>query len=355
MKMEDIAMRAGVSKSAVSLAFSGKPGISQKTRERILQIARESGYTPKTRTTSAGKSARTIRFLIFSNSGIVLEQYYAQPFFRELIHHIEERCRANGYSLLFSAVDMQTFDRDVRTVADDDRSDGVILLGTNLSRSMIAALAAELPSLVVLDTCFDTLPVRFVQINNRLGAYQAGSYLCGLGHHDIGYVASSVRIHNFDERREGFLAALGEHGRHMADDRFFTAAPTILAPQDALKEQFAARLAQGRLPSALFCECDYIAISVMKTLAEIGARVPDDVSVIGFDNISEAVIVSPELTTVHVEKETMARLAVDLLIETIEDKSDVVTKTFVDTRLVERGSCAPAGKPAEAEAAGPAG
>ena len=342
MKMEDIARMAGVSKSAVSLALNGKPGISPETRQRILQIAKEHNYQLKARSSDSDARTKSLTFLVFVNSGIVLEQYYQQPFFRELIYYIEERCRHHGYSLLFSAVDMNNFERDLSALAKTPHKDGVILLGTNLSQEQIAAVAAKLPeSLVVLDTCYDTLPLHFVEINNTMGAYQAGIHLCELGHSQIGYIASNIKIHNFEERMKGFAAALREKGRRLNEHHIFSVAPTILSSQDALKEQLESYLAAGHsMPTAFFCECDYIAISAIKTLTELGYRIPDDVSVVGFDNISEAIIVSPELTTVHVDKERLAHLAVDLAIESINSEVRVKSKIKVDTELVARLSSA---------------
>ncbi|MBB6732320.1 LacI family DNA-binding transcriptional regulator [Cohnella zeiphila] len=347
MKMEDIARLAGVSKSAVSIAFSGKPGIGPETRERILKIAKDHGYMPKPRTHAAEAGSRTLTFLVFANSGIVLEQYYQQPFFRELIHYIEERCKFRGFSLLFSTIEMNKLGEQIRSIADEKRSDGVILLGTNLDRAQIAEIADLLPlPLVVLDNCYDTLPVHFVEINNMIGAYQAGSHLCRSGHTRIGYIASDVRIHNFEERRNGFAYALREHGVELAEDCTFTVAPTILSSQESLKRQLGEHLEAGKpLPSAFFCECDYIAISAIKTLTEMGYRIPEDVSVVGFDNISEASIVTPELTTVHTEKEQMAHLAVDLLVQSIASEDTVNTKVKVDTQLVERRSTRIVGDP----------
>lgn len=344
MKMEDIAKLAGVSKSAVSLAFNDKPGISPDTREKILQIAKEHGYVPKPRASAAEPpNTKTMTFLVITNSGIVLEQYYQQPFFRELIQYIEERCRTEGYSMLFSSVDMGVFERDIRVVADSGRTDGIILLGTNLLPEHISFVAEQMPKLVVLDTCFDTLPVHFVEINNFMGAYQAGKLLCDSGHRSIGYLASNVRIHNFEERRRGFMAALQEYGASVSGEHMFSVAPTILSSQESLRGQLEQFLgAGGTMPTAFFCECDYIAISAMKTLAELGFRIPEDISIVGFDNISESVIVSPELTTVHVEKERMAHWAVDLLIKTIEEDDDgVKSKIKVDTRMIERLSSVP--------------
>ncbi|TDF98943.1 LacI family transcriptional regulator [Paenibacillus piri] len=336
--MEDIAKLAGVSKSAVSLAFSGKPGIGPDTRERILQIARDNGYLPKPRTGTAERANKLLTFLVFANSGIVLEHYYQQPFFRELIHYIEERCRMKGYSLMFSTVDLDNLESDIKKVSDDRRCEGIILLGTNLDRSQIANITGLLSlPLVVLDNCYDTLSVPFIEINNMMGAYQAGIHLYELGHRSIGYIASNVRIHNFEERRRGFSYALSEKKLSVEDGCDFSVAPTILSSQKSLNQQLSERINTGLpLPTAFFCECDYIAISAIKTLIELGFRVPDDLSVVGFDNISESRIITPELTTVHVEKELMAQLAVDLIIQSIESEDSVKTKIKVDTQLIPR-------------------
>jgi len=341
VKMDDIAKLAQVSKSAVSLALSGKPGIGPETRERILQIAKENGYNHKTKPQQTDRTGKSLLFLVFSNSGIVLEKYYQQPFFRELIHFIEERCRQKGYSLVFSSVDMESFDTDIRTIADENQTGGVILLGTNLDRPSIENLADKWSNLVVLDTCYETLPVHFLEINNVMGAYQAGTYLCDIGHREIGYVASDVRIHNFDARRRGFMSSLAERGLQVAEDHTFYVAPTILSSQEAMRQQLESYVQGGsKLPTALFCECDYIAISAMKTLTEMGYRIPEDISVIGFDNITESLIISPELTTIHVDKEQLARMAVDLLIDSIDgSRGNVKIKTAVDTKFIERQSC----------------
>ena len=247
MKMEDIARLAGVSKAAVSLALSGKPGIGPETRDRILQIAKENGYQPKTRTTGRDQPAGSITFLVLANSGIVLEQYYQQPFFRELIHYIEERCRSNGYSLLFTSMDMNAFEQDIRAVADEKRSDGIILLGTNLNKTLLESISGRLASpLVVLDTCFETLPIPFVQINNVMGAYQAGAHLCNLGHTDIGYIASDIRIRNFERSRLGFTLALRERMRYCGGKSVFGGTDNS-SSQEALKNQLSSYLESGTL------------------------------------------------------------------------------------------------------------
>jgi DNA-binding LacI/PurR family transcriptional regulator len=341
MKMDDIARLAGVSKSAVSLALGGKPGIGSETRDRIIQIAKENGYVIKSRSGKLESSPKSLTFLVLSNSSIIMERYYQQPFFRELIHFIEERCRAHGFSLVFAAIELENYEKDIAQFVEERQTDGVILLGTNLDQAQVEELAGLIPHLVVLDTCFETLPVHFVEINNFMGAYQAGTYLCQSGHRSIGYLASNVRIHNFNERKRGFKAALQQYGQAGGVQAEFHVSPTTMTSQAELKQQIEAYLRSGKeLPTAFYCECDYIAISTIKTLSEMGYRIPEDISVIGFDNINESQIVTPELTTVHVEKERMAQLAVELLIDSIGSNS-TKTKCKVDTVLVPRMSCRP--------------
>ncbi|NQX45482.1 LacI family DNA-binding transcriptional regulator [Paenibacillus tritici] len=343
MNMEELARLAGVSKGAVSLALNGKPGVGQETRERILRLARESGYTGhskgKGKTAAAEANATTLRFLVFTNAGLVHEEYYQQPFFRELIHHIEERCRMGGYRLMFSAIEEKHYEQGIRTIMEEPTS-GVILLGTSLESSRIADIADKLPGLIVLDTCFDALPVHFVEINNYMGAYQAGTYLTGHGHRRIGYIASEERIHNFEERQRGFMAAMAEAQVEIPRSSLLAVPPTLFSSQGPLRDKLQHLKDSGQpFPTAFFCECDYIAISTIKALGELGFSIPEDVSVIGFDNINESLIVTPELTTVHVEKERMAAWAVDLFTSSLGVPPVVSTKIKVDTLFIARSSC----------------
>ncbi|MFD2117918.1 LacI family DNA-binding transcriptional regulator [Paenibacillus yanchengensis] len=337
--MEDIARLAGVSKSAVSLALNGKPGVSSETRDTILRIANENGYAIKSKPIADDKF-KSITFLVFTNSGIVLEQYDHQPFFRELIQYIEERCRNFGYSLLFKSIDVKHINSDLQQLLEVTGSEGIILLGTNLHESHIFQVhqLVRMP-LVVLDTYIETLPLPFVQINNTMGADQAAQHLYQLGHTTIGYIESSTRVANFEERKSGFHRSWNKLGLSIAPQHTLSVIPTILSSQESLKAQLQALINSGEpLPTAFFCECDYIAISAIKTLNELGFQIPQDITVVGFDNIAEASIVTPELTTVHVEKKQMAYQAVDLILQEIDNTDQAKTKIKIDTSFIERRS-----------------
>lgn len=342
MKIDDIAKMANVSKSAVSLALSGKPGVSASTREKILKIVEQTGYIPRTmvQANQVYKLNHMIRFVVVVDTKFMVEQYNKQPFFMELIQHIENECRQKGYRLLFSKIDVSDFEHGLELLKEDNKENsGIILLGTNLTKEQMESISTIQPNTVVIDNLIEELNLNFVIMNNLKGAYEACEHLVKKGHKRIGYVKANHRIHNFESRTEGFLSAQAKLNFESDDSICFEVSSDILTFQQTLLDQLEELKQQGKeLPTALFCENDYIAISVIKTLTQANIKVPEDISVIGFDNITESLIITPELTTIHVEKETMAKLALEKLIQKINHPTDVAIKMIVDTKLIERKS-----------------
>lgn len=335
MKIKDIAEILGISKATVSLALNGKPGVSEETRKKVLQVAAEYGYKPKGYKNLT--KTKTIKFVACTNTGIVTEQYQYQPFFMELINNVEKLISSMGYSLSFSSITAMDLKNSIHSIIEN--ASGVILLGTNLTIDQIRMFHEMCNNLVVIDTCQNLLNTNFIVMNNELGAYQAGEYLIKLGHKKIGYVESNSRIYNFEMRKKGFFQILKENGLDINKEHIYSMSPTIIGVQENFKQTILKQ--KNNLPTALFCECDYLAISVIKTLNELNIKIPDDISVIGFDNIKEANIVSPELTTIHIKKDVLANLAVKKLINEIENNDHNKIKILVDTELVIRKSCAP--------------
>lgn len=340
MKIDDIARIANVSKSAVSLALNGKNGVSEQTREKILKIAQEHGYIPRPMM-KVGQytqsNSKLLRLVACTNAGIVTEQYESLPFFTELFNSIDKHTGSSGYSLIVSSINIDNLRDEINRLESEQQSAGLLLLGTNLTKEQIKIVSNAQPNLVVLDTCFETADTNFVVMNNFYGAYQAGEYLIKLGHEKIGYVESQTRMYNFDMRKNGFLQALSDHNLTVPKNNFFNLSPTDISSQDNFKQEIMKR--RNSLPSALFCECDYMAISVIKTFTELSINVPNEISIIGFDNIFESKVITPELTTINVKKDRIASLAVEKLIKHINGVETDTIKLLVDTELVERYSC----------------
>jgi len=343
LKIDDIARLAGVSKAAVSLAFNNKPGVSEQTREHILDIAQAHGYKPRTiktgRESHKSHANAIIRFVACKNTDIVTEHYDTLPFFNELIHHITDQVKQHGSTLVISSIDVNDLEQELPNLEKDQPTAGLLVLGTNLTPPMIERIQDIHQNVVILDTCFDHLDANFVSINNSLGGYQAGKHLIGLGHRRIGYVKSRARISNFTKREEGFMAALAEQQLKVDDALTFEFEPMMVMPQDRFQQSIREL---KELPSAIFCENDYMAISVVKSLQNVGLRVPEDISVMGFDNIFEAKVISPELTTVHVKKDALAQTAVRLMMDPLNQTANIASRAHicVNTEVVERRSCA---------------
>ncbi|MBP1906518.1 LacI family transcriptional regulator [Paenibacillus turicensis] len=322
MKIDDIARLAGVSKSAVSLALNNKAGVSEATRQHILEISRQNGYIPRTFKSNkvAPKNNTLIRFIACKNVDIVTEHYESQPFFNELIHHLMSYAGEQGHTLVISSVSVQNLNKEIETLESEQSSAGILLLGTNLTADMIESVLSVHKNVVVMDTCLEQVDASIVGINNYLGGYQAGRFLLGQGYKSIGYVQSDVRIVNFIKRKQGFEAALKEGGLQLEDKLTYYMNPMSVVSQPSFKaeiEQIKANSKAEQLPEAIFCENDYMAISAIKTFQELGIKVPEEVAVMGFDNIFEAEIISPELTTIQVKKDVMAKTAMDVLLQKV--------------------------------------
>ena len=339
MNIKEIAEKANVSKSAVSIALNNKSGISDATREKILAIVKETGYRHRSMVDieKVFGEKKILRLLACNKADIYL-QYATSSFFTDLIHCIEKHAKEFGYALVFSTIDIEVLEEEIIELEKRHPSDGIILLATNLNNEEIDLVSKVQKNILVLDNFMEFYDRNVVVMDNIMGAFEAVSYLVGIGHRKIGYVRSSVRLANFDQRKEGFDKALKHFDINAFDYDF-----TVNFYKENAKEQLEAQINEneGNLPTALFCECDYIAIDLIKALKQTGYKIPEDISVIGFDNVTESSVVSPELTTVNVFKDKMAELAVKNLLKAINDGNHVKTKSVVNTELIIRNSCAP--------------
>ncbi|WP_440897584.1 LacI family DNA-binding transcriptional regulator [Amphibacillus sp. Q70] len=334
MKIEDIARLANVSKSAVSLAINGKPGVSAETRQRILNIVEEQNYVPLRSVTNRSKKKRTIRFIACKSPDLITDQYQSLPFFNELISYLSSEINNYPYDLVISTFDENTILKELNEAEQEQESEGIILLGTNLTKKQICLIHNHYENLVILDTHHPDIKVNFVSINNFLGGYLAADYVIEQGHKKIGYVKGVPTITNFKERKQGFFSRLQESSLTIPDNFIFELSAMEIQNGIEIKKTF--ELLE-ELPTAIFCENDYMAISLMKSLKSIGIIIPDQISVVGFDDIRESLVISPELTTLQVNKREMAIQTLNQLDQLI-NKSSATKHVQVNTSLIERES-----------------
>lgn len=327
--VKDIAEIAGVSPATVSNALNGRKGVSREMKETVFRIAGELGYLKEKQ-----GDRNNVRFVIFKRHGYIVSD---TPFFSSLIEGIEKECRLQGYQMMISHVNL--FDRDYRETISNinaDLSSGLLILATEMNREDLEYFKNSRAPRVLLDNCFTNSKLDTVLISNEEAAYTAISYLIDNGHSKIGYLHSSIHINNFGFRQQGYLEAMKEHGLKAEESLTIELEPTI---EGSYRDMKAALENRGlSLPTAFFADNDIIAFGAMRAMKEAGVKIPEDVSVVGFDDMPFCEITAPRLTTIKVFKQEMGSVAMRRLMQKMNENDTTIQKIQLSTELVTRGS-----------------
>jgi DNA-binding LacI/PurR family transcriptional regulator len=321
--LEDVAARAGVSRALVSIVMRDAPGASVQTRERVRRAADEIGYRPDPR-------ARRLRQLRTKLIGVTFTA--GQEFHAELVDGVYVAAEELGYDVVLSGVTPHRDEpRALRTLIDD-RCEGLVLIGSQMPAGQVGDLAANVPAVAVARRIHG---VDAVRSDDVAGAAMAMDYLLSLGHRRILYLDGG-RAPGAAERRRGYRRAVR------------AAQLTELTLPGGLTERegaaaAATMLASGELPSAIVAFNDRCALGVMDVLIRAGVAIPQQVSVVGFDDSPLAGMAHIDLTTIRQDSAGLAHAAVERLVARLDD--DSVDGGAVDiTReptLIVRGSTAP--------------
>lgn len=326
--VKELAKIAGVSPAAVSIVLNEKKGVSEETRNHVLDILKQYNYTNVKKSKSA---SRNICFLKYKKHGMLVEQN--EGFIATILDAIEAECRLKGYNLSMIVSD-RDFEETIHTM-DFNTCDGLIVLGTELEEEHYQCLDAVKKPLVVVDNAIRHHPCTSIAINNDETVRYALQHLSELGHAGIAYFHSNVSIANFEERNFAFRRYCEELGLNFSPENQFDVPPTLVGAYDCMKRYLAERKS---LPSCAFADNDSIAIGAIKALREFGYHVPDDISIIGFDDIHFSAISSPPLTTMRIPKALIGTLAVRQICDMIEHSPYDDVKIQVGGELVLRGS-----------------
>ena len=328
---KELARLLHLSESAVSLALNDRPGVSRETRKRVMDAAREYQFDFSRKAVTRDQKKGTICFAVYRKSGAVVGD---TPFFSELTDGISIRCRRNGYECVISYLYEDEDLRDQIYAMRTAKFAGVIVLATEMEEQTLSMFDSVEVPLVFLDAYFERPEYNFILINNTQGAYQATKYLIRKCRTQPGYLHSSYRISNFDARADGFYKAIREAGMSTSHSLVHRLPPSQEGAYADMKE-----LLRTEKPAACyFADNDLIAIGAIQALKEEGYRIPEDVSIVGFDDISSAQYVSPPLTTVEVPKSYLGEAAVERVVQIIEGHSLKPLKVEVFTHLVRRKS-----------------
>lgn len=333
--LEKIARQSGVSLTTVSLVLREKRGVNIETRRKVLDVARQLGYPLKMAANGAPVAS-------LQHIGVVMRtRAYDQPqtnlFYTPVLMGIEAACRKQNINMLYGSmtVDMENHPVELPRMLQEDGLDGLIVVGAFVDAEIAQIMQNSGLPIVLVDSYALDYNYDAVLTDNFQGAYQAVSYLIARGHRRIGIVGSHPQgFPSVVERRRGYLQALQDHG--IVQPYF---ADSLLIRSEAAAA--AVKLIQ-RSPevTALFCCNDDVAIGVIQSTQAAGRRVPDDISVIGFDDIELAEHVFPPITTMRVDKVNMGRLAVQTLSNHVEFLASTHMSIALKPVLIERQSVA---------------
>lgn len=329
---KELAKKLNLSATAVSMALNNKPGVSTTTRSMIVKEAEKAGYDFSKLSMKTNKSG-DIYCVIYRTHNAILNY---SPIFSELTEGIEQECRVNGYRLKT----LQIFEKtdDVQKCLEDLRINGcvgIILLGTEITASICNEfLQLNLP-MILLDSYFDSVNCSSVLINNAQGAYLATNYLIDRCGKQPGHLCSSYKIGNFIERKNGFQRAIREHGMSVGKSISHDLSPSI---EGAFSDMLEIIDDENPLAECYFADNDLIAIGCIKAFKLRGYKIPEDIAIIGFDNISEGKILDPTLTTIDIPRSFMGRSAAKQIFNEITNPVSHNVKIEISTNIVKRFS-----------------
>lgn len=329
--LHDIAQRSGTSVSTVSRVLNGKGHrISQDTHRRVMEAARELGYRPN-------PLARGLRLQKTMSIGLVMPDI-ANPFFAHVTRTIQREMHAHGYSLMVCNTNEDpVLEVEHIDLLQRNQVDGLIVMPVGKETAHLEAVLDQQMPLVLFDRCFEHLSAHSVVLDNRKGGFMATDLLARHGHHRIGLVQGLVGTSTNTERLRGYRDALIQH------DLPFD--PALVAGDDFRERNgYAATkelLNLDNPPTALFAMGDLLALGALQALLEAQYAIPDDLSMVSFDEIDFAPVLFCPLTTIGQPREAMSKAAVNLLLEQINQTGlDEAQKIVFQPKLYERASVA---------------
>ena len=334
VKAIDIAELAGVSQPTVSRALRNSPLVSKETRERVQAIAKKMNYKVDVHASNLrSRLTHTIALLICRDSED--QSAMINPFFMSMLASITLAASKNSYDLLLSF--QQLSDDWIADYESSNKADGIIFLGYGAYTDYIERISSLNQSdahIVTWGPVVENQPGYFIGCDNKAGGYQVGKHLLELGHTEIAFIGDiSEDSPEFKERFTGFSMALKEAGikvnpnlvlsAHSSEDHGFIATKELLTK----KEIF----------TAVFCASDLIAIGAMRSFNKHGLNVPNDISVVGFDDIPRSSYTNPAITTVNQDTEKAGELLVESLLDLIHNEKPKQLRLLTPT-LVKRES-----------------
>jgi len=320
--LKDVARRANVSVSTASYALNNRPETKLETREKVLKAAQELNYTINGNARDLQRGATNICALVLSNM--------SGPFFSELIRGVEDESYDAGYDLIVATTN-QIYRGASFRIMEENRADGYLVFSQFVDAQLLHRIGTRSP-IVLIDRKSDDEILSSVTIDNRSGAETATRYLIDNGHRNIMFLGGSHQSYNNQERLDGFIRVMKENSLNF-DDIHYADYSEKMAHELTVR-----RFRDKKIPDAIFSANDQMVLGIYKAAEETGLRIPEDLSVVGFDDAEFARYLTPSLTTIRQPGYLQGRNAAKKLFALLEGKEVELNDPPLATELVKRNS-----------------
>lgn len=330
--MKDVAQLAGVSTATVSRALMNPDKVSATTRKRVEDAVLEAGYSPNSLARNLRRNeSRTI---------VAIVPDICDPYYTEIIRGIEDAAIEQGYLVLLGDSGQQKRrESSLVSLVFTKQADGMLLLGTDLPFDVSKPEQKNLPPMVMACEFAPDLELPTVHIDNLTSAFEAVNYLTQLGHKRIAQISGPKSAALCQFRQQGYQQALRRAGITMNPQYCVESEFSFEGGAKAIRHL----LEMNDAPTAVFCHCDTMAIGAIQEAKKLGFRVPQDLSIVGFDDIQFAQYCDPPLTTISQPRYEIGRQAMLMMLELLKGHDIHSGSRLLETKLVVRGSAAPPG------------
>lgn len=333
LTIEEIAALAEVSRSTVSRVLNNHPSVRPEVRSRVLRVIDEQNYAPRAAARSLASSRTNVLMLLIPRSAAVI---FSDPFFPLVIQGITEACADDGYFLMLSMVTNEQEQEFYHRILRARYMDGIILLSSDIDDPILPLLVKDGVPLVLIGRHPSFQDVCWVDVENRDAARQAVAHLIDQGHRRIGTITGPLNMVVSIDRRDGYEQALLEAGLPIVPELVVEGNFTQENGYHAMEQL----LSLPQPPTAVFAASDATAIGALRALHAAGLRVPDDVAVVGFDDVPLASFAMPPLTTMRQPVQELGSVALQLLVERLEHPRTPRRQVRLPATLVQRESTA---------------
>lgn len=329
--LADVAREAGVSMMTVSRAVNNKEGVSQETRQAIEEVIKRIGYRPNI-------IARGLATQRTGTLGLVVPDI-SNPFFSEVARGVEKTASAQNYSVLVCNTEEDPErELDLLELLSEKWVDGLVLCSSRLEQQKLKSVLVRFPAAILVNRQLKSMNIRntvgSVLIDDKAGGRMATNHLIESGHKVIGFLSGPSISQSSHWRTEGYRQALAAADLPYRQDLVLPCSPTVAGGQQAASDL----LEKYPEITALFCYNDLVAVGAIQACVEVGRAIPNDLAIVGYDDIMLAPLVTPPLTTCRVAREELGSLAAGLLLERLGGCTEDCEKRILQPELIIRAS-----------------